>query len=323
MISSITNKKVIYLDQFAVSEMIDKNLTDEWKEIKLLLLKGADVDKLVCPTSSEHLIETVPKGFIDGSIHDKFFNHLSNGLTFKSELLVVTQLISSYIRKNNKTLNTYFHLQTKAVLSDKDNFDNLFAHNTKSKNLMEIDLKGTNQLRKAVGQNRSNHKTKNALYQVSKKIVVSKFSERLDDLLKNKQTTLRGDIIGETQIPNWIDSIIWRLLNVHKFKKKEIELFKNLLNRKGFDVIPTLDIRFSLKALISLYSKNESFGDQIDISRISTGLPISDILFTDKKRKSEIVELKLDQKYSTTILSGKKEDLIWFINYLNKLLSTL
>ena len=173
-------------------------------------------------------------------------------------------------------------------------------------------------LRKAVGSNRVDPKTKRTLYLLTKKLTVDKFIERLDDLLKKGQTVLRGDQMGNTKIPNWIDSIIWRLLNVHKFKKKDIIHLKAQLKRTGFDSIPTLDIRHSLKALISLYNKTEDFGDQIDISRISTGLPISDVLFTDKKRKSEIIELELDVKYKTKVLSGQHQDLCLFIDYLKK-----
>jgi hypothetical protein len=46
--------------------------------------------------------------------------------------------------------------------------------------------------------------------------------------------------------------------------------------------------------------------------RISTGLPISDIFLTDKKRKNEIVISGLDKKYKTKVYSGTKEDLVMF-----------
>lgn len=318
MDNSISKKKIIYLDQFAVSEMMDRNSNVEWKEIKKLLLKAYKAGKIVCPTSSEHLIETVPKGFLDASDHDGFLSSLSDGLTYKSELLVVTQLISSRLRKNNKTLNTFFHFNTKEVLSNKKTYDELFTHNIQSKELMNFGVNDVNQIRKAVGSNRVDPKTKRTLYLLTKKLTIDKFIERLDDLLKKGQTVLRGDQMGNTKIPNWIDSIIWRLLNVHKFKKKDIIHLKAQLKRTGFDSIPTLDIRHSLKALISLYNKTEDFGDQIDISRISTGLPISDVLFTDKKRKSEIIELELDVKYKTKVLSGQHQDLCLFIDYLKK-----
>ena len=44
--------------------------------------------------------------------------------------------------------------------------------------------------------------------------------------------------------------------------------------------------------------------------RIVNGLPISDIFLTDKKRKSEILELGLDVKYKTKVYSGRQEDLM-------------
>ena len=82
--------------------------------------------------------------------------------------------------------------------------------------------------------------------------------------------------------------------------------------------IPTLDIRTSLSALISVQNKKETVNDQVDIMRISSGLPLSDILFTDSARKKEIEELELDKKYKTLVFSGKKEDLDNLINELEK-----
>lgn len=41
----------------------------------------------------------------------------------------------------------------------------------------------------------------------------------------------------------------------------------------------------------------------------STGLPSSDILFTDKRRKNEVITLKLDEKYNCKVFSGIEKDL--------------
>lgn len=70
---------------------------------------------------------------------------------------------------------------------------------------------------------------------------------------------------------------------------------------------------------MSVYNKKEITSDHIDIGRICTALPISTILMTDKKRKNEILELKLDKKYSTKIFSGTDEDLNNLIYELDKL----
>ena len=54
--------------------------------------------------------------------------------------------------------------------------------------------------------------------------------------------------------------------------------------------------------------------------RIASGLPISDILLTDKQRKNEIVELGLHEKYCTKIYNGTKRDLEELIFELEKLI---
>ena len=56
--------------------------------------------------------------------------------------------------------------------------------------------------------------------------------------------------------------------------------------------------------------------------RISHYLFSSDVFFTDKKRKYEILVLGLDKKYNTKVFSGVKNDLMEFIDLLKKLKTT-
>jgi hypothetical protein len=88
------------------------------------------------------------------------------------------------------------------------------------------------------------------------------------------------------------------------------------LKLNGFNNIPTLNIRFSLEANLTVKQKQEIASDHIDIMRISNGLISSDILFTDKRRKHEIQELKLDKLYNTRVFCGVETDLLEFKDYL-------
>ena len=90
------------------------------------------------------------------------------------------------------------------------------------------------------------------------------------------------------------------------------------LELNGFERIPLLDIAFSMRALQKIYSKKVKVNDEVDISRISVGLPISNVMLTDRKRKSELIKLKFDQKYNCKIISGQKSDLEEYIYYLGQ-----
>jgi hypothetical protein len=109
-------------------------------------------------------------------------------------------------------------------------------------------------------------------------------------------------------VPHWSDLLIHQLTNTHKLKAKEINSLIIHIEKYGFNKIPTLDIRFTLSALISVFNKKETVNDQIDIIRIALGLPVSDILLTDKKRKSELLLSGLDKKYNCEIYCGSLYD---------------
>jgi hypothetical protein len=78
----------------------------KWKEIRDLLKQGFIAQKLFCPLSSEHFLESSNKTEVYRSDLNKGFLQLSNGYTFKSELEITSQLLISLIRRNNITLNT-------------------------------------------------------------------------------------------------------------------------------------------------------------------------------------------------------------------------
>ncbi|TCC88653.1 hypothetical protein EZ428_18625 [Pedobacter frigiditerrae] len=56
--------------------------------------------------------------------------------------------------------------------------------------------------------------------------------------------------------------------------------------------------------------------------RVSTALQPSDILFTDKARKSDLKELGFDAKYGTKVLLGNSEDIEYFEKFLRNLIET-
>ncbi len=313
---------IIYLDQFAVSEMLKAKRNELWWEIKELLLAAKSKGKILCPLSSEHLFETAPKSYDEAVEHDNFLHSLSDGLSFKSEILVVTQLIFSRIRKNNLTLNTYFYSDVSNMMSVRNVYDQMVVHNNKSKELLDWTVLGVNQMRKAIGLNRMEPKLAKSMLNATMAITTHKITDRIDELLKNDGIVMRGDTFKNEEIVNWIDSIIYRLMKIHRFSKKEMIIFRNDLKRNGLKNIPTLDIRFSLESLRALYSKKETSGDQVDTSRLATGLPISDFLFTDKKRKTEVLELGLDLKYNTSIYSGTVADRNKFLTDLQNCLIT-
>lgn len=307
--SETQKKSCVYLDQYAVSEMLDSKIGELWFEIKEILQILHQKSKIFCPTSIEHYFETSAKNFEASNEHDTFLRLLSDGYCIKPELFITSQLISSRIRNNKITLNTYMHLNnTKPI--DKYIYAHFKEKNENFKEIITGSLKEVNEFRglfkndiKMVSQ------SKDLLLNLSLQKEVQNFIGRLKELRNKKGITIRGDNLGTVQIPNWIDLIIHQLLEKHKFTDKEVILLISEFEKYGFSNIPTLYIRFSLTGLIASYGKKEDKNDQIDIMRISNGFSISDIFLTDKKRKHEINELGLSKKYNTKVYSGTQNDL--------------
>ncbi|WEA01848.1 hypothetical protein [Mucilaginibacter sp. SJ] len=74
------------------------------------------------------------------------------------------------------------------------------------------------------------------------------------------------------------------LLWQHKITSIEaFDLFK-ILAETWLDQILSLNIRTSLTANHTVEHKKEQINDQIDILRLASGLPASDLISTDKQR---------------------------------------
>lgn len=311
-------KHCIYLDQFAVSELVESNLSI-WKEIKNLILELYSNNLIFCPISFEHYIETSGKKLNEFMKHHNFLYSISSGYSMKPEMFITSQLISSRIRRNNITSKTFLIENYPRI----ENLEEIHSKLLKTKNgyseLIIEDLQNLNTFRKEIGLQRVESKTKNSFINTTIKTSCNKFIQRLNDLKNDNYIQIQGHKIGNNEVPHWIDQVIYQLLNTHKFNRKETDKLISELEMFGYSNISVLDIRFNITGLMSIYNKKELPSDQIDIGRICTALPISSILLTDKKRKSEVLELKLDKKYDTKVLSGTNEDLENFLEELKKI----
>ncbi len=317
-ISNKSNLTIIYLDQFASIGIFESNLL-EWTKIKELIIEGFNNNQLICPLSAEHYIETSQKQQGKAVLLDNEFYKVSGGYAFKSEIFVTSQLIISLIRKNNITLKTFMYDKIyENILSDEENLRQFDVSKKLLNNTIEEATFVVNEIRKMERTKKYDTAIKEKLFNVLKSISITELIDRLNKLLEDGHIYIRGVQFTSGDVPNWIDQIIFQLTKKHKITQKETRLLIKELKINGFNNIPTLDIRTSLSALISVLNKKETVNDQIDIMRISIGLPISDILFTDSTRKREIEELELDKKYGTLVFSGKKGDLDNLINELEK-----
>lgn len=314
------NIHCIYLDQYAVSGIFE-NESPIWKELNRLLFLASESNRIICPKSAEHFLESSQKESLKAKDLDSKFSKLSKGYAFKGDLFITSQLLISKIRNNKITKRTYFEENVKPDILMHDEKLNRFINIKKQfdEKINEGSI-FNNEIRKSNTSNRPDKYLKQDLLKVIKSFPVNEFIKRLEDLINEGGITIRGVKFPSGNIPNWIDLVIHRLLTKHKMNTDEAKKLHNHLKENGFSQIPTLDIKHSLMAFVAIENKTELPSDQIDYMRISTGLPVSDIFLTDKKRKYEILTLELDKKYKTKVLCGTEEDLLDFKIELDKIL---
>lgn len=310
-----SDKLCIYLDQFVISDLLEEK-NPLWIEIKQLLQMNLSLGKIYCPISVEHILETSKKNLADAKAHDIYYRRFSDGYIFKTEPFLTAQLISSLIRKNKKTKNTFL------IKSALKKMDEIYLkinsnHNKFSQGIM-YELASQNEIRKIL-RNKINQTLEIDMMNAIKYFEVSKFIDRVKEYLNLKAIRIRPDNFGDFKVSNWIDQLLYQLTYKHQFKGKEFQKFFKELEIHGFSRIPTLNIKFSIGAYMAVKNKAENSGDHIDIMRISSYLSSTDIFFTDKQRKHEICELGLDKKYKTLVFSGVKNDLLKFIDLLKSL----
>lgn len=306
------NKICIYLDQFAVSDIIDEE-TLIWKEIKVLLEDCYKRNLVYCPLSAQHFFETVKKDMPAAKMHHEYFYALSDGYFFKNELLLTTQLISSLLRGNNLTLKTFLEIP---VYKD---FEEIYLKINQVNNVFDESLahrlSPQNELRKILNP-KIEQKTEQQFMDAITAMETQHFVVRLEEYINQKKIFIRPDNYGKHDFPNWIDQLLYILTYTHAFKENDFKKLLAEFRRSGFERIPPLNIRFKLGAWLCVKNKQENAGDHIDIMRIANSLYSSDVMFTDKKRKHEIQSLGLDKKYGTLVFSGVHNDLKEFKSYL-------
>lgn len=304
--------KIIYLDQYLVSDLADK-VTETHSEISKLLINLQEKGKICCPLSGEHYLESSKRNLEDAKKNDAFLNKVSGGLCFHPNFNITVESIQRYIRKKPINHSTYlgegipnlFQKDTFIVETQKrtDEYSKIINSSQKESNTLKKILNSNNKFKL-----NSNSESFKAI----KRIDSNEFVNRMNECFKQGYFKIRGDKTAIGEIPNWIDVICEYLMRHYKFDEGEMVKLMIEFKEFGFDNIPTLNIVSSLRAFQSIKHKLIQPNDEIDNIRICGSLPVSDIMFTDKKRKSEIKEMKLDKKYKCKVLCGTEKDLSEF-----------
>lgn len=330
-------KKVLYLDQFAVSNMYNANPTSTWGELCSIIIEKIKEGILSCPMPLEHLYETLGRSNIDecGKIckeysnkisqQHKFFNDLANAKAFYGLEEIASKEIMMLLRHGKIPLwkSIYIHEVSNNVLDIMDIYEKGHAFNVENHKYFQDLSNKVNAIREAIKTSYTEQeaKVKTANYVDMKSIMdieVSKYIDGLKKFYDKEHVIIHGVRCGSFVQPSKVDLLIYKLCD-EKIDKKSTHRLIHELETHGFDRIPSMYIRSLLNADIIINNKVQTPNDEIDLDRAAIGLRISDYFFADNDKKITIEKYQLDTKYHTKVYSAKKQSLL----YLKEELATL
>ncbi|MGD0905097.1 MAG: hypothetical protein ABR924_19530, partial [Terracidiphilus sp.] len=123
-------KKIIYLDQYVVSNLMKLDnptlqRTDKlaanpfWQELRDLLKELRDLQLIICPDSASHVSESRISPF--NAELKKTYEHLSGGITFNSFNEISNSQIGELARAWSEQRDPIFNFDSSGVLSDDPN----------------------------------------------------------------------------------------------------------------------------------------------------------------------------------------------------------
>lgn len=331
-------RKILYLDQFAVSNMYNADPTSVWGLLRNTIQEKVSKGVLSCPMPLEHLYETVGRSNKDenGNINNEyarniikqhnFFRNLANGTMFYGyEEIAATEIIMLLRQgKINPMKSIYFHkaLYTQMDISEiyeeghtfnGDNHQYYRDLFTSANKLREISRPLNNGLRTTRNESADSLLQKSLIC-----LQVDNYLNGLRDFYQKGYIRVQGMKCGAFEQPDKVDILIFNLTKKNIDKKETGKLIQEL-ETHGFERIPSMNIRSLLSADIVLYDKQQEPNDEIDLDRAAVGLRISDYFFADNDKKLTIEKYKLDKQYQTKVFSGKKDSVVLLTEVLSAL----
>lgn len=309
----------IYLDQFAISLLSEDKLDNEWTLIKHLLQKGVRDGNCFVPYSNEHLLEcsySTPENAIK---KERLLYSLSNEKMVEIEPEINARFLVAAVRERKMTGNSFFKNTEGLGYSNELMFQKF--HNLKSlyNEMTSEATRSLNMMRTATRRTGHGERAANSQALIR---TVSVYSNELVSRLRQFHSTgsfkNRDLQFSMATIPFWADQVMEILLDKYRVTKREAQHAANLLEIKGLkNTIPTLYIRTAIETMMAVKHQQETVNDYVDISRLSTALPVADVVLTDKARYFDLTYFDIDKDFDVQLFSGKKEHIQQFSQWLS------
>lgn len=307
-------RKIVYLDQCAVSNMIDAEGGSIWFDVKKSIVNAYSQNKILCPIPIEHYLESGARHREDAIRQNDFFREISGGKEFCLWEDVVTNEIIYWI-KHHKPCPISSYLRDLDLSNDfrDDNFYNnvLSANSIYSKDI-QPEKEALNDVRKTIRGERIKHDKDEKIVSQILEENAKKYTDCFINVAFGMKLPKNVLMLKSTQAMK-----IAYLLCLRRFSDKDFYFASYEFKKHLFANIPSLNTFHMLKANLAVNNIKESKNDDIDLERISATIFASDIMVTDKKQKRRIVEMGLDKKYNLSVFSPQESDIKNIIDLLN------
>lgn len=301
--------RLIYLDQFAASSMVDSQGMGVWQEVEDLLREGVANGRLLCPIPSEHWLETAHRPLSVMQQQTALFNGLSGGYHILGAPFAAAKAMSARMRGTVLTRYDYIVKEEVRRELDTDVQQKLRSERDLLGIRLNPALEDANWIRSLTRPGLVANKWKPFSFSVSEFFAKQEFLERLNTLLEEGGIRIRGAGFPGSDVAHWVDLFLEILMKHHRMTTSEAERLYDEVQQVGFMNIPPVHIRNTLVDHMAHRHKKETDGDHIDLLRMATALPVTHIALVDGPRKQELVETGLAVKYGCRVFSGRSVDL--------------
>ena len=327
---------IIYLDQFAVSNLILGE--GIWQDINFQLVNAVKNGKVLCPIPLEHFVETVGMKRSNAIQQDRFFKSISRGKRFLAwdEIAANEIMLYTKFKKNKPILADYI----KVIDGDYDLEDDATYHKHRLireqyLSYKEIEKKSLSTFQQLSHEKNDSNEAKVSMSKEEKKEKrrQKKEYEANEEALKDALSAFvvkpyieffREVCIGKKLSVDLMklsrpEQRIALLLCQQRFTGRNFFSASNDFQKNLFNNIPSLYTYYSLKMYYTNNHMKEKANDAIDWERISSGIFISNIMLVDKRQKYALQSMGIDKKYGTILYSDVEDDLTAFKGILEQL----
>lgn len=303
--------RLVYLDQFAASSIVDSKGAGVWGDIEGILRQGVIDGTLLCPIPAEHWMETAHRPLDTLVAQTSLFDSLSNGYHLLGAPFAAAKAMGARMRGGSMARYDYLEKVGRREV-DQEIQQKLRVEREMLGVRLDPELKGANWIRSLARPGFIANKWKPFSFNFAEMMARKEFLDRLNTLIEEGGIVIRGAGFPEPDVPHWVDFLLDILMRSHRMTRAEAVRLRDEVQQVGFANIAPCHIRHTLVEHMAHKQKKETDGDHVDLLRMATALPMAHLALVDGPRKQELMETGLARKYGCQVFSGRAADLVEF-----------